>query len=126
MIPDITHLHIYKMCMLQIMHTCIKNVYVPVTAWLQCSVYVAIYCRHNIDKEIQLCGAYDRSTRCWPLLLGTAKAKVELRIGYTLGSQCIPGIYARWFLITHKGVISKPPSVLPGIHGYLGYNQFVG
>ena len=25
-------------------------------------------------------------------------------IGYTLGSQCIPGIYARWFLITHEGV----------------------
>ena len=47
-------------------------------------------------------------------------------IGYTLGSQCIPGIYARWFLITHEGVISKPPRVFPGIHGYLGYNQFVG
>ena len=50
----------------------------------------------------------------------------RLRIGYTLGSQCIPGIYARWFLITHEGVISKPPRVFPGIHGYLGYNQFVG
>ena len=47
-------------------------------------------------------------------------------IGYTLGSQCIPGIYARWFLIMHEGVISKPPRVFPGIHGYLGYNQFVG
>ena len=37
-------------------------------------------------------------------------------IGYTLGSQ---GIYARWFLITHEGVISKPPRSFPGIHGYL-------
>ena len=25
-----------------------------------------------------------------------------------------------------EGVISKPPRVFPGIHGYLGYNQFVG
>ena len=45
---------------------------------------------------------------------------------YPIGRQCIPGIYARWFLITHEGVISKPPRVFPGIHGYLGYNQFVG
>ena len=53
-----------------------------------------------------------------------------LCIGYTLGSQCIPGIYARWFLITHEGVARgryhKPLRVFPGIHGYLGYNQFVG
>ena len=53
------------------------------------------------------------------------RAYERVCIGYTLGSQCIPGIYARWFLITH-GVISKPPRVFPGIHGYLGYNQFVG
>ena len=51
---------------------------------------------------------------------------VRTCIGYTLGSQCIPGIYPRWFLITHEGVISKPPRVFPGIHGYLGYKQFVG
>ena len=50
----------------------------------------------------------------------TYMSKVAIiRIGYTLGSQCIPGIYARWFLITHEGVISKPPRVFPGIHGYL-------
>ena len=30
------------------------------------------------DKEIQLHGAYARSTLCWPLLPGTRKAKVEL------------------------------------------------
>ena len=30
------------------------------------------------DKEIQLHGAYARSTLCWPLLPGTGKAKVEL------------------------------------------------
>ena len=42
-----------------------------------------------------------------------------LCIGYTLGSQCIPGIYPRWFLITHRGVISKPRRVFPGIHGHL-------
>ena len=29
---------------------------------------------------------------------------IYICIGYTLGSQCIPGIYARWFLITHEGV----------------------
>ena len=35
-------------------------------------------------------------------------------------------LYTRWFLITHEGVISKPPRVFPGIRSYLGYNQFVG
>ena len=45
---------------------------------------------------------------------------------YTLGSQCIPGICRRWFLIMHEGVISKPLRGFPGIHGYLGYKQFVG
>ena len=68
-VTDIAHLHIHVYAIL--------NVYVPVTARLQRSVYAAIYCRH-IDKEIQLRGAYDRSTRCWPLLPGTGKAKVEL------------------------------------------------
>ena len=47
-------------------------------------------------------------------------------IGYTLGSQCIPGIYPRWFLIRHEGVISKPPRVFPIIHGYLRHKQVVG
>ena len=51
-------------------------------------------------------------------------------IGYTLGSQFISGIYTcmypRWFLITHEGIISKPPRGFLGIHCYLGYKQFVG
>ena len=59
-VTDIAHLHIYA----------IYNVYVPVISG--CNIDI------HIDKEIQLCGAYDRSTRCWPLLLGTVKAKVEL------------------------------------------------
>ena len=35
---------------------------------LQRGAYVAIYCKHNyIEKEIQPCDAYNRSTPCWPL-----------------------------------------------------------
>ena len=37
-----------------------------------------------IDKEIQLSRAYDRSTRCWPLLPGTGNAKVELLLDIQL------------------------------------------
>ena len=44
------------------------------------SILLVIY----IDKEIQPCGAYDRSTRCWPLLLRTGKAKVELLLDIQL------------------------------------------
>ena len=47
-------------------------------------------------------------------------------IGYTLGSQCIPGIYPRCFLMMHEGVIGKTLRGFPSILSYLGYKQFVG
>ena len=50
----IAHLHNYKMSMFQLLH------------------------ETYIDKEIQPHGVYNHSTQCWPLLLGTGKAKVEL------------------------------------------------
>ena len=34
--------------------------------------------QYTVDIHRQLCGTYDRSMRCWPLLPGTGKAKVEL------------------------------------------------
>ena len=40
-------------------------------------------------------------------------------IGYTLGSQCIPGIYPRWFPITHEDIISNHRGDFPVYMGYL-------
>ena len=51
-------------------------------------------------------------------------------IGYTLGSQCILGLYPRWLLIMPKGGAGgryqQPPVGYHSIHSYPGYKQFVG